>query len=212
MEANMEVEIRVPALGESIVDAVIARWLKSEGDEVNQGEALVELETDKVNVEVSAERSGVLQKILKQAGDEVTVGDVLGMIGESAEVATAVRQETALPGKTPEQQSSNGQRQLESPSVDGQRLVSPLARRIADDNNVDLSQVTSHSSHGRVTKDDVISYLEKTSGQQTTVLSMDTTRQKTTDDKTTTSVVEVSSIYGLPGHTMRRARLQPGQR
>src|SRR5712691_5469109 len=82
MEANMEVEIRVPALGESIVDAVIARWLKSEGDEVNQGEALVELETDKVNVEVSAEKSGVLQQILKQEGEVVAVGDVLGRIGE----------------------------------------------------------------------------------------------------------------------------------
>ena len=91
----MAVEIRVPSLGESIVDAVIATWLKSEGDEVKQGEALVELETDKVNVEVSAEQSGVLQKILKQAGDVVTVGEVLGMVGKSDEVtprgATFVR-------------------------------------------------------------------------------------------------------------------------
>jgi len=208
----MEVEIRVPALGESIVDAVIARWLKSEGDEVNQGEALVELETDKVNVEVSAERSGVLQKILKQAGDEVTVGDVLGMIGESAEVATGVRQETALPGKTPEQQSTNGQQQLESPAVDGQRSVSPLARRIADDNNVDLSQITSRSSHGRVTKDDVISYLEKTSGQQTPGLSMVTPQQKTTDDKTTPTVVEAASREALPGPTTPQAQIQPEPR
>ena len=75
-------EIRVPTMGESIVDAVVASWLKHEGESVSQGDALVELETDKVNVEVSAERSGVLQKILKQAGDEVTVGDVLGMIGD----------------------------------------------------------------------------------------------------------------------------------
>ena len=201
----MEVEIRVPALGESIVDAVIARWLKSEGDAVNQGEALVELETDKVNVEVSAERSGVLQKILKQAGDEVTVGDVLGMIGESAEVATGVRQETALPGKTPEQQ-------LESPAVDGQRSVSPLARRIADDNNVDLSQVTSHSPHGRVTKDDVISYLETTSGQQTPGVPMVTPQPKTTDDKTTPTVVETARREVPPGPTILQAQIQPEPR
>src|SRR6266480_581335 len=212
MEANMEVEIRVPALGESIVDAVIARWLKSEGDEVNQGEALVELETDKVNVEVSAERSGVLQKILKQVGDEVTVGDVLGMIGESAEVATGARQETALPGKTPEQQSSNGQQQLESPAVDGQRSVSPLARRIADDNNVDLSQVTSHSPHGRVTKDDVISYLETTSGQQTPGVPMVTPQPKTTDDKTTPTVVEIARREVPPGPTILQAQIQPEPR
>src|SRR5439155_19993751 len=94
MEANMAVEIRVPALGESIVDAVIARWLKSEGDEVKQGEALVELETEKVNVEVSAEQSGVLQKILKQEGDVVTVGDVLCKICDCDEDSSVARQDT----------------------------------------------------------------------------------------------------------------------
>ncbi|HYT35306.1 MAG TPA: biotin/lipoyl-containing protein, partial [Ktedonobacteraceae bacterium] len=62
MEEAMPVEVRVPTLGESIVDAVIASWLKHEGDAVNQGEALVVLETDKVNVEVTADQSGVLQK------------------------------------------------------------------------------------------------------------------------------------------------------
>ena len=77
----MSGEIRVPALGESIVDAVIATWLKHEGDVVKQGDALVELETDKVNVEVTAEQDGVLQKIVKQEGDTVSVGEVLGMIG-----------------------------------------------------------------------------------------------------------------------------------
>src|SRR5436305_14500095 len=96
MEANMVVEIRVRTLGESIVDAVIAAWLKSEGDEVKQGEALVELETDKVNVEVGAEHSGVLQKILKHTGDVVKVGEVLGMVGESDEVSTDIPQETAV--------------------------------------------------------------------------------------------------------------------
>ncbi|HVU68880.1 MAG TPA: biotin/lipoyl-containing protein, partial [Ktedonobacteraceae bacterium] len=64
----MAVEIKVPALGESIVDATVANWLKHEGDAVSQGEALVELETDKINVDVPAEQSGVLQKILKQEG------------------------------------------------------------------------------------------------------------------------------------------------
>ncbi len=157
----MAVEIRVPALGESIVDAVIARWLKSEGDEVKQGEALVELETEKVNVEVSAEQSGVLQKILKQEGDVVTVGDVLGKIGEGAEVSTGARQETPVQAKTPAQQPSNGQQQPALPAADGQRSVSPLARRIADENSIDLSQVRSQSPHGRITKDDVISYMEK---------------------------------------------------
>ena len=81
----MSVEIRVPSLGESIVDATIATWLKHEGDPVQQGDALVELETDKINVEVNAEQSGVLQQVIKQEGDNVSVGDVLGIIGEAAQ-------------------------------------------------------------------------------------------------------------------------------
>src|SRR5438093_10490041 len=101
MEANMEVEIRVPALGESIVDAAIARWLKSEGDAVKQGEALVELETDKVNVEVSAEQSGVLQKIVKHEGDSVVVGEVLGVIAEGADVSTSAAAPTADGQRSP---------------------------------------------------------------------------------------------------------------
>ena len=208
----MAVEIRVPALGESIVDAVIATWLKGEGDEVKQGEALVELETDKVNVEVSAEQSGVLQKILKQAGDVVAVGDVLGMIGESAEAATDVIQETAPSGETPAQQSSNGQQQPASQADDGQRSVSPLARRIADEHNIDLSQVTSQSPHGRVTKDDVISYLEQTSEQQSPDLSMVTPQSKPIGDNTATTAVETARKEVSPGQTLPQTQIRPEPR
>ena len=76
----MSVEIRVPTLGESIVDATIASWVKKEGDTVKRGDLLVELETDKVNVEVTAEQDGVLQALTKQAGDVVAVNEVIGMI------------------------------------------------------------------------------------------------------------------------------------
>ncbi len=180
----MSVEIRVPELGESIVDAVVANWLKHEGDTVNTGDALVELETDKINVEVSAEQSGVLQKIARQEGDVVAVGDVLGMLGESSEVSTAVSQATPTAQKSTAQADSRGQRsEAEQPQpaqaradgqkvstgqlqaaqepYDGQRPPSPLARRIAADYNVDLSQVKGNSPHGRVTRDDVIGYLEE---------------------------------------------------
>lgn len=133
----MSIEIRVPPLGESIVDAVVATWLKHEGDAVNVGDALVELETDKVNVEVSAEQSGVLEKIVKKEGDEVAVGDVIGMIGEA------------------------------STASDGQHAVSPLARRIAAENNVDLAQVKGNSPHGRVTREDVINYIGQASQAST---------------------------------------------
>jgi 2-oxoglutarate dehydrogenase E2 component (dihydrolipoamide succinyltransferase) len=181
MEVNMTVEIRVPALGESIVDAVIATWLKNEGDEVKQGEALVELETDKVNVEVSAEQGGILQKILKNAGDVVSVGDVLGMVGESDRITSSNPQE------------SNGQQQDESLKVDGQKAVSPLARRIADDYEIDLSRVASHGSHGRVTKDDVISYLEQATEQRTPDLPMVTQQSKATDVNAAVEAARIES-------------------
>ena len=180
----MSVEIRVPTLGESIVDATIASWLKHEGDTVNTGDALVELETDKVNVEVNAEQSGVLQKIIKQEGDTVEVGEVLGMIGESGSAQATPTTQQAQPAQPAQQavstsvamngqrqptgslqtaQETDGQRPTSGPlsPIDGQRPPSPLARRIAEEQNVDISQVRGNSPHGRVTKDDVVNYIER---------------------------------------------------
>jgi 2-oxoglutarate dehydrogenase E2 component (dihydrolipoamide succinyltransferase) len=173
MEASMAVEIRVPSLGESIVDATIASWLKHEGDPVQQGDALVELETDKVNVEVNAEQSGVLQQVIKKEGDNVAVGDVLGIIGEAAQTTAPEQQQTvqSTDGRQPvqavahqlpvQQQKAAAESQPSQSIVDEQRPPSPLARRIAAEHNIDLSQVKSSSPHGRITKDDVISYLEQ---------------------------------------------------
>lgn len=161
----MSVEIRVPSLGESIVDATIASWLKKEGDAVQRGDALVELETDKINVEVPAEQDGVLQKITKQAGDLVAVGEVIGTLAlEAGNVASANgsrSKESAVQQAAPEQQRQG--------STDTQRPPSPLARRIAAEHNVDITQVKGTSPHGRVTRDDVISYLEQNVQRKETV-------------------------------------------
>jgi 2-oxoglutarate dehydrogenase E2 component (dihydrolipoamide succinyltransferase) len=161
-EEKMSAEIRVPTLGESIVDATIASWLKHEGDAVQQGEALVELETDKVNVEVNAEQSGILQKIVKQAGDTVAVGDVIGMLGEAGAVpAGANMTQPAVQQPSVQLQSANQAQPAAQPQLETQRPPSPLARRIAAEHNVDISQVRGSSPHGRVTRDDVIHYLEQ---------------------------------------------------
>ena len=166
----MSIEVRVPTLGESIVDAVIARWLKHEGDTVTQGEALVELETDKVNVEVTADQSGVLQKIAQQEGETVAVGDVLGVIGTGRPqgIAPTGQSGELQPGKAGQvvserQKTPSGQ--LASDGRVAQRPPSPLARRIAAEYNIDLSQVKGSSPHGRVTKDDVVGFIAQQAGE-----------------------------------------------
>lgn len=171
----MSVEVRVPQMGESIVDATIATWLKHEGEQVQKGDVLAELETDKVNVEVSADESGVLQQILKKEGDVVGVGDVIGIIGEAAAQQPAPAQPATsqqAPAQSAEQQPAAPQASAQSAeqqpatttaASDGQRTASPLARRIAAEHNIDLSQIPGSSPHGRVTREDVLHYMEQSS-------------------------------------------------
>jgi 2-oxoglutarate dehydrogenase E2 component (dihydrolipoamide succinyltransferase) len=165
----MPVEIRVPALGESVVDATVATWRKREGDVVTQGEVLVELETDKVNLEVSAEQSGVLQQIVKQQGETVGVGEVLAVIAEGASSAAAAQPAPAPRAAEPVPSAQQPAKTLPAseaaPQHNGLERVpsepaaaTPLARRIAAEHHVDLAQVK--PEHGRVTKEDVLGYLE----------------------------------------------------
>ncbi|MGI9253301.1 MAG: biotin/lipoyl-containing protein, partial [Thermomicrobiales bacterium] len=97
----MSVEIRVPPLGESLVDAVVGEWLKQPGDIVSRGETVVLLETDKVNLDVTAEEDGVLSRIDKQAGEVVTVGEVLGLVGTGGAVAEAPAKPEPAPAPVP---------------------------------------------------------------------------------------------------------------
>lgn len=156
----MSVEIRVPIMGESIVDATIANWLKKEGESVHKDDVLVELETDKVNQEVRAEQDGVLQKIVKQEGDTVTVGEVIGLLGEQTGTAASNGSGAAVAATVAPSQTEKTPSQPLTAS-ESQRPPSPLARRIAAEYNVDISQVKGSSPHGRVTREDVINYLEQ---------------------------------------------------
>jgi 2-oxoglutarate dehydrogenase E2 component (dihydrolipoamide succinyltransferase) len=80
----MTIEVVVPDLGESVMEATVARWIRQEGEQVQIGEPLVELETDKANLEVSAERSGRVEKIERREGEDVKVGEVLAILEEAA--------------------------------------------------------------------------------------------------------------------------------
>src|ERR687886_113696 len=93
----MPVEVRVPQLGESVVEATVGSWLKREGEQVAAGEPLVQLETEKVNVEVAAERAGVLESIAHKEGDTVAPGDVLATLADGAASANRASGAAAPP-------------------------------------------------------------------------------------------------------------------
>ncbi|RLM62427.1 biotin/lipoyl-binding protein, partial [Halorubrum sp. Atlit-9R] len=90
-------EIKVPELGESISEGTITKWFVKEGDSVNQGDVLLELETDKVNIEISADNSGIVERIVKTDGDVVQVGEAIGSIGASAGGSAAPAAPAAQP-------------------------------------------------------------------------------------------------------------------
>jgi 2-oxoglutarate dehydrogenase E2 component (dihydrolipoamide succinyltransferase) len=154
----MAVEIRVPTLGESIVEATVGKWLKKVGDPVKQGEPLVELETDKVNIEVNADQAGVLGRIDKAEGSDVTIGQVLGLIEASgaadAAGAPAPAPAQAAPAPAPAAEPGPNGR------VEAETNASPVARRMAEVNNLDLSGVQGSGPGGRIVKSDVSARLD----------------------------------------------------
>ncbi len=155
----MSIDITVPEVGESIVDARVARWLKQEGEAVLAGEPLVELETDKVDVEVAAPKSGVLKAIAHGDGADVKIGDVLGTIDEGAAAAPAEAKAASAPARVPpagatapaaapataSAASSNG-RAAAAPAT-------PSARRLARERGVPIAAVQADGP--RVTRSDV---------------------------------------------------------
>jgi 2-oxoglutarate dehydrogenase E2 component (dihydrolipoamide succinyltransferase) len=130
------ISIKVPPLGESIVEATVARWLKKEGDAVATGDTLVELETDKVTVEVPALKAGVLARQVKHDGDVVAVDDVLGEIDESASGTpqAPARTAPAAESATPQRAASSA---APSPAAASEVRASPAAKRVAAESGVD---------------------------------------------------------------------------
>lgn len=154
----MIIEIAVPELGESVIEATIQQWLKKEGDFVEVGEPLVELETDKVNLEVSAKASGVLSHIIVPEGHDVKIGDVLGMIDSEVKQSAS----TALPSMTlptePVSDSYSSIKEMDETVPKRTLLATPVAARMAQEEKIDLALVHGTGAEGRVTKSDVEQY------------------------------------------------------
>ena len=159
----MSVEIRVPQLGESIVEATVGQWLKHEGETVTAGEPVVELETEKVNMEIVAPDAGVL-RIVRNEGDTIGIGDVLATIDaattsqQPAANAAPVPRETPAPALNGEN-GVNGAHAAHAEEQDDGTRVTPLARRIASEHSVDLRLIHGTGANGRITQDDVTAYL-----------------------------------------------------
>ena len=147
--------IKVPPLGESIVEATVSRWLKNEGDAIAVGDTLVELETDKITVEVPSMTAGVLTKRAHAEGDVVKVDDLLAEIDEGA-VAKPATQAAPAAAPPPTPQPAKQPAPAPSTSNAGEVRASPAAQRVAAERSVDLSTVPGTGRGGVVSKPDVI--------------------------------------------------------
>jgi 2-oxoglutarate dehydrogenase E2 component (dihydrolipoamide succinyltransferase) len=148
----MMTEIKVPALGESVTEATIGQWFKKEGEAVKADEPVVELETDKVTVEVPAPAAGVLQKIAVQPGETVNVGAVLGAIADGAAASGAAA--TEVPKAAAPPQPSAPPR--EKPAAAAAQPLSPAVRKIAEERRIDVSSLAGTGRDGRLTKGDLL--------------------------------------------------------
>ena len=152
----MTIEIKVPAMGESVTEATVARWFKKEGETVARDEPLLELETDKVTVEVPAPVAGSIESISVQAGATVQVGAVLGAIAEGKAGTKA-----AAPAAAPKVEAPKPAAAAPAPAAPkADAPVMPAARRIAEESGVSAATVAGTGRDGRVTKGDMLGALE----------------------------------------------------
>jgi 2-oxoglutarate dehydrogenase E2 component (dihydrolipoamide succinyltransferase) len=152
----MATDIRVPALGESVTEATIGQWFKKVGDAVAADEPLVELETDKVTIEVPAPSAGVLSAISANAGDTVNVGALIGAIGEGAAVPAPEAPKAAAPAAAPAPAPAaptNGNGSAPAPA--------PAAQKLMAENGIAASDVNGSGKHGQVLKEDVLAAMNK---------------------------------------------------
>src|SRR4051812_39113487 len=168
-EENTMTEIRVPTLGESVTEATIGRWFKKAGDAVAVDEPLVELETDKVTIEVPAPSAGTLSEIIAADGTTVAVGALLGQITEGA--AGAAKPAAAAPAKpaaaAPAAAAAAAPAAVKAPPADAP--LAPSVRKLSAETGIDASTVPGSGKDGRVTKGDMLAAIERAASAPTPV-------------------------------------------
>jgi 2-oxoglutarate dehydrogenase E2 component (dihydrolipoamide succinyltransferase) len=155
----MSIELVVPALGESVSEATVARWIKHAGDSIAIDEPLVELETDKVTVEVPAPAAGVLSEILADEGANVGVGSVLARIDEGAAAAkpAAEKEPAAAAASAPAARAE----QAAPAAAPSAKPVPPAARKLVEEHGLDPARIPASGKDGRLTKGDVLAFVEQ---------------------------------------------------
>ncbi len=159
----MAYELIMPEMGEGVVEGLVSRWLKQEGDTIEQYEPVLEIETDKVTTEAMAEEEGTLLKIMVQEGQTVEVGTLLALIGNPAE---AIPSNGTPKASKPKPETLSQQTKVATPlpprsPAQYTGRISPVVGRIAAEHEVDLNLVTGTGRNGRITKKDILAFVEQ---------------------------------------------------
>lgn len=180
-------EIIVPELAESITEGTIAQWLKKTGDTIEKGEFIVELETDKVNVEVISEEAGVVSELLFGEGDTVQVGEVIAIVGAGSGTSAAQPQaeEVKVEEKAPDIPKADNApiTKVETTSDTSRPIASPAARKMAREKGIDLNEVSPVDPMGRVRVQDVSAHGSKQIAEPAKIVSAPTDDGRTTREK-----------------------------
>ena len=178
----MSTELIVPTLGESITEATVSKWLKNIGDNFEADEALVEIETDKITVEVPAPHAGSLKEIKVSEGTDVEIGGILGILDESKGKKPTPKK-TEIKEEKVKEEVKEEVKEVKVQTKSSPAKSSPSARKIAEENNIKLEDVTSSRSDGRINKEDVVSHLSSSNktntnkGEREEVIKMSKIRQ-----------------------------------
>ena len=155
----MTVELIVPTLGESITEATVSKWLKKVGEPFNVDEPLVEIETDKITVEVPAPQAGSLSEIKAKEGTDIQIGGILGIIGDSN--GSKKIQTNEIKNIEPKKEKIVEQNIREDKKINqNNNKLSPSVKKLLEENNLDASSVKTQRDDGRITKEDILNHLE----------------------------------------------------
>lgn len=232
----MTINIEAPTMGESITEATVASWVKQEGDSVAEDELIAELETDKINLEVTAPKAGVLGKILKGEGETVTVGEVMAELNEGGESSSS----DSLSSDSDDSKEASGEESKEedksekeepvgeparstevsyptcesasASSENGGIPLSPAVKKLVEENNVDPSLIEGSGKDGRLTKGDVLAYLDNPKSVMPSAKSIPETKMeekpKTEGPKKAAAAQESSSDKGEREERVKMSRLR----